>query len=190
MISIDYKILSDALEYYKQFYCFIDANWTASKEAINATKSANLKDFDTHIGKLVGSGEQSFIDLMLDNKILPMTRYCCITPCFRDEPIIDEEKQHYFMKIELISCIYPNTILKNSTLKELDNMIGIACGFFAKYLPIKTIKTPEGTDIQSGSGIELGSYGIRSRLIKDKNIAWIYGTGCAEPRLSYAISKQ
>jgi len=33
---------------------------------------------------------------------------------------------------------------------------------------------------------ELGSYGIRKHM----NMSWIYGTGCAEPRLSFTVKNK
>lgn len=42
------------------------------------------------------------------------------------------------------------------------------------------VGTTDGYDI-TYKGIELGSYGMR----KCEFLEWVYGTGCAEPRLSY-----
>ena len=49
---------------------------------------------------------------------------------------------------------------------------------------LEIIKTDIGYDITI-NGEELGSYGIR----KCEFLKWIYGTGCAEPRLSTLIKK-
>jgi hypothetical protein len=79
----------------------------------------------------------------------------------------------------------------------LQDMVSIAYKFYRSYLPDiylpqapelptrLTIKdTPDGYDIMYDD-IELGSYGIR----KCEFLEWIYGTGCAEPRLSNLIKK-
>jgi hypothetical protein len=61
-------------------------------------------------------------------------------------------------------------------------MIDICLEFYQKYIPMaETKKTNIGYDIVY-RGMELGSYGIREDQFT--NFKWIYGTGCAEPRLS------
>ena len=49
---------------------------------------------------------------------------------------------------------------------------------------VDIVKTEEGYDLEVG-GIEIGSYGIR----KCDYLEWIYGTACAEPRMSVVILK-
>jgi hypothetical protein len=59
-----------------------------------------------------------------------------------------------------------------------------AVEFYQPYFKTKLdiITTKEGFDIEVG-GHELGSYGIR----KHEYLKWVYGTGCAEPRMSNLI---
>jgi hypothetical protein len=45
---------------------------------------------------------------------------------------------------------------------------------------VDIIETKEGFDLEV-SGIEIGSYGIRSC----EYLKWIYGTGLAEPRMTF-----
>jgi hypothetical protein len=71
-------------------------------------------------------------------------------------------------------------------------MIADAIGWFTKFISVDVVENREpgagepAFDIVSRRGrIEIGSYGIRR---DDKVGKWVYGTGCAEPRLSYAIA--
>src|SRR5581483_9759318 len=82
----------------------------------------------------------------------------------------------------------------NRIKKEVDMMANSICKkFYGKYLPVKVIKMNDQSenhyymfDIVTDDCycVELGSYGIRAH----SNIIWAYGTGCAEPRLSYAYN--
>ncbi len=121
-------------------------------------------------------GLSSTLKPIKENK-LPNGKYCGLTPCFRDEKILDNLHQQYFMKVELINTINVN---KNS----LTEMINFAKNFFNNYLKTEVIQIDENSFDIFGNGIELGSYGIR----KYNNTKYIYGTGCAEPRLSSAIN--
>ncbi len=79
---------------------------------------------------------------------------------------------------------------KNVTIESMNEMINKCFIFFSKYLDKQKLSIDEtdgGFDINynfSDKQYELGSYGIRSCEFLD----WIYGTGCAEPRLSSIIN--
>jgi hypothetical protein len=115
--------------------------------------------------------------------------YCAITPCFRNETVLDDLHQPYFMKLELISW-------DKTTPEDLSKMIAGARLYIENDeagLWIDVIKNDDpdplsvsqAYDIVTNSQkIELGSYGIRSH---PKVGRWVYGTGLAEPRYSYAI---
>lgn len=85
------------------------------------------------------------------------------------------------MKVELIDTIDVNR-------KALLSMMEAAEWFFSQYLTTKIIPTSElSFDIcEVRTNIELGSYGIRHHDILG---SWVYGTGLAEPRLSYVLKK-
>ena len=94
------------------------------------------------------------------------------TACHRDDKI-DYLHSEHFMKNELIKTDVVNK-------KELKKMIDICLEFYQNYIPMADVKkTTVGYDIVY-RGYELGSYGIR----ENEFLSWIYGTGCAEPRLS------
>jgi len=85
----------------------------------------------------------------------------------------------YFLKNELIKT---DDVSRDALMQVLI----AAEDFFAKYLKtpnkFERFVTADGYDIKY-NGYELGSYGIR----QSEFLTWIYGTGCAEPRLSRVI---
>lgn len=100
-----------------------------------------------------------------------------MTPCFRFESF-DYLHSKYFMKDELI-------ITDNVTKEGLEEIIVTAIEFFGKHLEdVRVTKTGDLSYDITCDGVELGSYGIR----KSEFLTWIYGTGCAEPRLSNTIN--
>lgn len=186
---INYLHLANSVEYYKNFsYKEIEVPWWVGVDISLITKTNNNKDYFISENQkvLVASAEQSFISLMNQGQ-LEEGLYQAITPCFRNEAL-DDLHQKYFMKNELINTI-------NVKQRELDKMIEQALSFFSQYLPkekLKIVKVDiEKTQINydivcslSNREIELGSYGIRSF----STFEWIYGTACAEPRLSYVMT--
>lgn len=173
---INYQFVVEALEWYeKQTFKQIEVPWLVSREAIDVTRPKSARPFETPLGCVVASGEQSFIQMMMDGK-LKAGNYCCATPCFRDEPVVDDLHRTSFFKLELISA-WPN-----QEQQALKDMIHCALCFHLNYLRARVLKTEEGYDIVC-QGIELGSYGIR----KHGNLRWVYGTGVALPRMSMAM---
>lgn len=81
------------------------------------------------------------------------------------------------MKNELIQT---DDVSKRSLARIVEEAAEFYEQYFGKKLTV--INTDEGFDIEI-NGHELGSYGIR----KHEYLSWIYGTGCAEPRMSNLI---
>lgn len=175
---IDYNKLANSEKYYSNLgYKRIETPWTVSEEVDDITRPKDRIHMQLkHNDKcLVASGEQSFLYLYAKD-YLPLGKYQTITPCWRYEHF-DGMHAKYFMKNELI-------ITDDVSEKSLQKIINDAQGFFNQYIKTKVIKTDIGYDIISEDGeYELGSYGIRSC----EYLKWVYGTGCAEPRLSRVI---
>lgn len=183
---ISYQHIASATEFYAaNGFKMIDVPWIVSDWAMNITRPAGAKTTRIDDGQLVASGEQGFLQLMLNNA-LPPGRWQCVTPCFRhDAP--DRYHQRHFMKVELIDTLA-------TTQESLEFITRISLRFFRSKLagcfitptdPVdSTLVSVTARDIVSPAGIELGSYGIRQH---DSVGSWVYGTGCAEPRLSLAI---
>jgi len=180
---IDYAMLAKSQEFYQVFgYQDIEVPWMASGTAIGATipNNKNAVFIPSHSKFLVGSAETGFIEMMLDNALRP-GKYQSISPCFRDDEL-DKYHMPYFMKNELI------IVEPDDAKAELEGMIENAFNFFAMFLEKSQMKLAENEpgviDIMA-AGVELGSYGIRSF----KGFQWIFGTGCALPRLSQVRQK-
>jgi hypothetical protein len=205
---VNYRHIADALDFYeKRGYVYLeDAPWEVFHGPYYATRPPFSKDVRVVVGGpvlddheddhavtlevdsvderfLVASGEQSFIQMMFDGQ--PIKRAICVTPCWREEPRPDTLHRRYFMKAELINA-------QDADEGHLIHMIHDACAFFEQFFSVRVVETDVGYDIvEKGTRYELGSYGIRS-TVNPKTGAfhkWIYGTACAEPRLSTAIAR-
>lgn len=186
MDAESWKRFTTAIDFYtERDFKFVDVNWTVPALYSDITKPKHLPNiaFDPNYSDevLVGSAEQSFLELYYTDKLkehgLPEL-YFGITPCFRWEPAPDRLHKKYFLKLELFS----------SEPRYLKYLIECAQEFYQKYVGCSVIKTDEAEksyDIISYQGIELGSYMIRNHAMK----SWACGTGLAEPRLSIAIEK-
>ncbi len=187
--NIRWDYISTAVDYYKNNgFKYIEVPWFVSENVINVTLPIDKKPIITQYGPLVGSAEQSFIQLMIDNKLDKYEKYVAVTPCFRDD-IVDKYHQKYFIKVELIIYLEKDRKMAyNNRLVPTDSIIltDIAAKLF-ETLGAKNIKqqlTDDGYDLTLND-IEIGSYGIRN--FDDKY--WIYGTGLAEPRFSQVLNK-
>ncbi len=181
---IDYRKIAEAKDFYEKCgFKEIAVPWIIDYEAYNATRPTDRKEFYTLGGYLNASGEQSFLELLLQGKKL--TKNMCITSCFRCEPELDFIHHYYFVKLELIDM--------NVSKKNLHSIIEVSKKLFNLYMPsnksvkvIQTDKKGEMFDIVDPiHNIELGSYGIR----RYKKFKWIYGTGIALPRLDTVLAK-
>lgn len=196
---IQYNRLLKAVTFYQERgYGYRDVPWAVKTRAMAVTKPAHLPmDEVPHYkgGYIVASAEQSFIELQQDQidrlseGCRDQGRFTTITPCFRNEKLYTDLHRPYFMKVELIDWGHTSSAY-------LHEMVGLAEKFFSEYLTIDIVENNEpdplfngpAFDIVSRRGrIELGSYGIRKH---DSTGPWIYGTGLAEPRLSYALNKE
>ncbi len=184
---INYRRVAKAIKQYERIgYEYVDTPWLVSDQAIAATLPAGKHGFELghptlKPGKLVGSAEQGFIQLMLDEKLRPGL-YCSAGPCFRDETQVDATHLYAFFKVELIK-VYGRTetsyehdvrLMAHDARAVLEHLYG-PNGF------CQLVKTEEGLDLEV-DGVEVGSYGYRER----EGHRWVYGTGLALPRASQA----
>ncbi len=185
---IDYTLIGQAILFYKMSgFRELDVPWLVKEDAINITMPPGCETMkiagvdhlfdDRH---LVASGEQSFIELMLDGS-MPVGDSVCCTPCFRDEKVLSDITRQYFLKVELIK--YRNFDNISKAVKE---MVELASSFIGRWTKIKVVETGKDMyDLVDVNGIELGSYGHRQYGSHE----WIYGTGLAEPRCSISMSR-
>jgi hypothetical protein len=173
-----------------QGYRFVSLPWLTPARYTDATKPAAIvgADVATAHGNLVASGEQSFL-MLCEQGLLPAgDRFIGWTPCFRQEPVFDSRHHFYFMKAELFLRV-PNRAAGREALavmvagaehwmqQEVRNS-GVTSRLWREDLG------PDQTDLLLGT-LELGSYGVREFAGQ----YYVYGTACAEPRLSEAISR-
>lgn len=139
----------------------------------------------------VASAEQSFLQLEKELRIWD-DQFMALTPCYRDESVLDDTHLNIFMKLELF-WYNPYGDLQEG----LDEVVEQACDFWkGNGVPVRTVQTDEGIDILFGDGsfeihpewgsTELGSFGIRK---SPKGVTYIYGTALAEPRASQAVKR-
>lgn len=199
---MNYSNIADAVEFYRQRgYVYLeDVPWLVGHEAYYATKPAGAVDVQqTAAGRWdgfpVASAEQSFIQMMLDGQ--PIKRAVAVTPCYRAEPRIDTLHRPYFVKAELINA-------QDVDEGHLVHMVHDACSFFERFFSVRVVAAQDPSGgltydiVEKGTRYELGSYGIRRITVSVteggeyrgiRKMEWIYGTACAEPRLSTAIQR-
>lgn len=181
---IDYSLLSKAIKYFsKKGFKQIETPWRVSKQAIEGTFNSS-ESFKADDKFLVGSAEQGFLELQLQDK-LKGTQLMSVSPCFRND-IEDYYHQQEFMKLELIYFSNYEIIKEEIQYQIIKRFV---LNFIIKKLKIKTsdiaiLETKDNNSIYSEdiliNGIEYGSYGIRQFQGK----YYIYGTGIALPRAS------
>lgn len=204
-----YRRLLEAIRWYERCgFTYIDVPWCVSEQAMQITRPDWAK---SSICTLIAGGqpmcpvasaEQSFLQMQMDaiaSGVRMIGKFVTITPCFRNEPVLNDLHLPYFMKVELIDWGREKDAVDDS---NLDYMIACATTFLRCHVPIKRIVNTEpdaiaiapshatgsGYDIVSKiSEIELGSYGIREYPSVGR---WVYGTGLAEPRMTYAIQNE
>jgi len=191
--AVDWARLGRAVEYYKGHgFTYVEVPWAVSRTAIEVTcpnpqNAGEVMD----LGCLVGSAEQSFIALM-QLGALPPGKYVACTPCFRLGDTYDDLHAPYFMKVELIETAEEGIDLGSA---DVHKMVDLATSFMNRDLgrnalganvphAVSKVVTREGWDLEI-DGIEVGSYGLRTH----ENLAWVYGTGLAEPRFSAAAKR-
>ena len=181
---MELELITFAETFYRsKGYEKIEVPWAIDTDVMDITRPPGRKLFDLQGKKLVASAEQSYLQLIKDDKIIP-GKYIATTPCFRDDKE-DELHQHYFLKTELINFDFEAKIAEN----DLDSMVNDALQFFSFFLPVKKQQTAIGHDlVDQQLGIELGSYGVRNHTFQDgREVQWVYGTGIALPRLTYVL---
>lgn len=190
--SIKWGMLNDTVEHYQQYsstsslrhFVFIDVPWLVSEKAIRST--FNGKIHEAFPGQYaVGSAEQSFAQLLLDGSLNPKGRYVAISPCFRDEPVLDDLHQNHFMKVELFQAFEGDPVEAYILACDAASWFEKLSKRFYGDHKIEVVQTPDGYDVEA-NGIEVGSYGIRHW----EGFSWVYGTALAEPRFSTVMLRR
>lgn len=132
---------------------------------------------------VVASAEQSFLQLDKDGE-LKAGNWMALTPCYREEPVLDDVHLPVFLKLELIQISDDVNFYTRSEAMYLAHKMQ---KFFKEFyaMPTKVIETEDGWDVMY-EDLELGSFGVRRTMT---GRSYIYGTGLAEPRASIALSR-
>jgi tRNA synthetases class II core domain (F) len=181
---IDWGILHRACLHYSSLgYQQKETPWVipenygkTTKPHIDKSFVHNNDMFKKQAHELVGSAEQGFIYLLLNN-LLPKGKYFSVSPCFRVDNY-DSTHLPWFMKLELLIYSPENEdeYLK-SILNDAFNFLNINSDNQCEIVSLE-----DGTYDINLNGLEIGSYGIRNI----ENIKYIYGTGIALPRFNVA----
>ena len=181
---IDWGILHRACIHYsylgyeqKETPWIIPENYgKTTKPHVDKSFVHNNDMFKNQAHELVGSAEQGFIYLLLNN-LLPVGKYFSVSPCFRVDNY-DSTHLPWFMKLELL--IYS----PGKEIEYLNTILQDAFTFFNMNSEnqCQKIMLDDGTYDINLNGLEIGSYGIR----EIENIKYIYGTGIALPRFNVA----
>lgn len=179
---IDYHLLGLAQEFYSRHgFSKIEVPWIVSPGASLATVPFSSLVYATEDSThLIGSGEQGFIQLMMNNTIIKDKWYQTITPCFRRE-IPDKIHSTWFMKLELFRKFDDEIV----PLHLVEDVIDKACLFFDSILGLEVEKINNEAEQMFDlycNDIEIGSYGFRKVIIDNKTYSWVFGTGLALPR--------
>jgi hypothetical protein len=182
---INTKLIQAALNFYQRNdFVLATVPMLVDKKYANFTKPID-KDIELdlkHNGKhYVASAEQSFLELYDKGNLNKNMKYAALTPCYRQEDILDNTHFNIFIKLELI--IFVNNYEEAKIY--LCDFIGKAKFFFSYYAKIKVKEeriNKDQIDLVSAQETELGSYGIRQALNGDY---YVYGTGLAEPRTTF-----
>lgn len=182
-MNISTKTIQKALSYYEsKGYNMIDIPLVVDQKVSEHTKPIGVPDLHHINSKVyVASAEQSFLQLHKDGN-LSDGKYMALSPCYRHERFLDDTHYLMFLKLELIVV----GLYKKNPLCE---MVGDCERFFREQLDPSIIlegKVTFGDELDiTCKGIELGSYGKRKMI---DGTPYYYGTGLAEPRLSYVRS--
>jgi hypothetical protein len=173
--EISWGLVAKAMNFYtNRLYKSLEVPWIVSREACAETYDGDMSRFSTPEGILVGSAEQSFIQLLKDGKDFSGQPFVAASPCFRDEQTRDGLHFNSFFKVELFYLNY-----------DYRKLLADAEDFFRDQIGLITKRVEIGenqTDLFA-KGIEIGSYGER-RIGKFR---FAYGTGLAEPRTSQVL---
>jgi len=181
MVTVDWGLIASAINFYtKRGFQQVSLPWIQAPSivAITCQDRSRILNVPGH-GSLIGSAEQSFIAEDMAGR-LGRGRFVACTPCFRNEPVLDDLHLLHFMKVEL----YQNDVVGDD---DIEDLVRLVQDFVYKTAGVEAVREVNGADIDlTISGIEIGSYGRRTA----SGSTWIYGTGIAEPRFSTALSRK
>jgi hypothetical protein len=206
---IRWDLVSAALAFYREAgFRYVEVPWIVSRSAMDITRPEDAQALwlPGEEQGLVGSAEQSFLEMHLRGE-LPLGKYLvAASPCFR--PTDDDSvtcHQPTFFKVELGYFLEEGApeggVLM---LREVAKVMRLlAARFLHEALGVEAEVGPASPPEERGplwesqvgdllvGGAEIGSYGVRRwRAPTPKPpLVWAFGTGLAEPRTSWAVGE-
>lgn len=186
--STNYNRIARAIEFYKgRGYLNVETPWIVTTQAVRSTLPLDKTMMETIRGVLVGSGEQGFIQSIMDGKLEP-GMYQTTTPCFQDagehhSPYYfgSDDEHPWYQQITLFVYKPEPSKLPGAYEKVIND--AMQCFFEVSDADaFDAIQSESGFDIRYNE-IVLGSYGVR----RMSDHLWIYGTGLVEPRFTMAM---
>jgi hypothetical protein len=176
---INYARLAHAQAFFKgRGYQNVETPWLVTPQAVRATTPIPEVIIETIRGVLVNSGEQGFIQKMVDGELTP-GMYQTLTPCFVDLSNGETAGAEYYEQIELL-CYMPDDV--RTVYEQMINDV-MACYFeISDAESFDARQNEDGVEI-AFNNIVVGKYGIRAM----GNHKWVYGTGLTEPRFTLAV---
>lgn len=196
---IDYRLISDALDFYEgENYQLIEVPWIVEPIILNSTKPVDAVNnfiysgIDKDLlfeGCFIASAEQGFIQKMIKGELRKNERYVSVSPCYRPRDNEKQYNQECFMKVELFH--YGDCFV-------FDDMMLDAHKFFSSKIEKCDVELKEREynefykDLElrwpwDQENLELGSYGGREIKLFGEKYKISYGTGLADPRFTDAM---
>jgi hypothetical protein len=153
-----------------QGYAAVSLPWIAHPDYTEATCPPGGRPQPTlGLGRLVASGEQSFLQMAHRKQLPDAPAYVGWSPCVRHEPVYDETHHLYFMKVELFAPVVDwqavdvvNEMLHGSQL-WMEEELRVA-GLASSHLTLREVAQDQW-DLEI-AGLEVGSYGLREHFVR------------------------
>lgn len=157
--------------------------WVVPEAYTEATRPAwAARQPSTPHGRLVASGEQTFLQLAEEGILPPGRRFIGWTPCFREENF-DATHHYTFIKAEVFAWVDESVSVSDQLLCLID---GARRALQPETdLPIVPVPQSDGSWDLEIQGVEVGSYGMRR--LPQSGRPYLYGTALAEPRFGFAL---
>lgn len=179
--TIDWGLVAVALDFYeRRGFQRVEVPWFASQEVNEALMPREKRPYRPFMlsdsgMEMIGSGEASLVQMLIEGQLEVGRGYVTATPCFRYESPYTPLSAPQFFKVELV---------RTGPVDATQRLLAAAKAFYASMeVYPEEVQTDEGIDLTL-NGIEIGSYGYRH---VENMLGWTYGTGLALPRFSTAL---
>jgi len=166
----NWRILVKALDFYAQHgFVEVDAPWLVSSAAGAITRQAQCDGFWIREREVIASGEQGFLDMILQNKLAP-GRYVTLTPCFREEAEVSDTVRDYFAKVEIIDTLNPEAWLALADLAlGLLNLTARKLTWFSRKMARIFFPLESNLVVMDGGRIPQSGRGLMAPVLRSRD---------------------